>query len=238
MHYVAAFLAILALAVVFILYREMRNQHHMWHDECITPSEVRDDLRRVLHAFRVAAEGTGLRWWLDYGTLLGAWRIGDVMPHDHDLDLSMRVEDLPLLERLRPRLAEQGIELRMERTSIFYRGRKIGDLETWTDYGGLLRREDPRSRELPLAFQRFFVDDFPPAWVEPLWSIQLDGAMFPCPNHPERLLRRRYVTARLHLRLVYPHKIRCWTSREFWREARRMCRFRGAPVISRHGPSA
>lgn len=65
----------------------------------------------------------------------------------------------------------------------------------------------------------------------------LEGDWYPCPNHPERLLRRRYPTCRIHLRLCFPHKQKCWVSSAFWREAWRILRSREGPVLQATSPS-
>ncbi len=226
-----------AAALAWALYLELRNQHHIWHDPCITPARTREDMRAVLRGFAQVLEGKGITWWIDYGTLLGAWRLGEELPFDHDLDLSYLGADLPRMRACLPELAALGIELDLERTSIFYRGRKIGDAETWWDHGGTLCREDPASRRgFLFRLSRRLRDDFPAAWIAPLWRIRFDGRMVPCPNRPERLLRHRYLTCRLHLRLAIPGKIRCVPSLAFWREALRIWRCRDAPVIEEPAP--
>jgi hypothetical protein len=230
----AALLALLAL----VLYRELRNQHHMWHDPCVTPQQTRDDIRFVLRSLRRVLSSRGVAWWIDYGTLLGAWRLGESMIFDHDVDISYLGEHRPLVEACRDELLADGIELDMERTSIRFRGRKIGDAEPWWRFGDRLCRDDPAARTGPLRYFRPLVDDFPARHVSPLWSIRLNGEMYPCPNRPAALLRRRYLTCRLHLRLAIPHKQKCWYCGEFWREALHIWRCRTAPLTQPPQPDA
>ena len=224
-------LVFLALVTAYILYRELRNQHHLWNDPCITPDAVRDDIRFVLSKLREAFDAKAVTWWLDYGTLLGAWRVGDAMAFDHDLDISFLGDDEAKIRECLPALAAHGIEINLERTSIFYRGRKIGDAERWQRYRNRMCRDDPAQRSGVYRFWRPLVDDFPAQRIAPTWRIRFAGALYPCPNHPDRFLRRRYLTCRLHLRLAIPHKQRCWVCAEFWREALRIWRFGDAPVI-------
>jgi len=154
------------------------------------------------------------------------------MAFDHDLDLSFMAEDRPVLEECRDTLACQGIVVDLARTSLFYSGRKVGDMEMWTRYGNRLCRDDPRQREGVMKFWRPLVDDFPARWIEPLARIRFAGATYPCPNAPTQLIRQRYLTCRIHPRLVIPHKQKCWFCRAFWAEAARIMRFRGAPVLA------
>lgn len=228
-----AIAALLIAWFLYLLYLEVRNQHHWWHAPCVTPASTRDDIRTVLSALRRALEGKGITWWLDYGTLLGAWRIGDVMPFDHDLDVSFLAEHEERLLACQDELAAQGIELRMANTSLWFRGAKIGDIERWHRVGDMLYRSDPASRTVLIRALTSRVDDFPASWVEPTWQIRFAGEFYPCPNHPDRFLRRRYLGARIHLRFVIPHKQRCWWNPDFWKAAWRIWTCRDAPFIRR-----
>jgi hypothetical protein len=185
----------------------------------------------VIRSFRQVAEGKGINWWLDYGTLLGAWRIAGQMPFDHDGDLSYAAEHRPLLEQCRDELAARGIELNTERGVMSYRGEKLVDIEPWYVFGKVRCREDPATLEGLLKVMRPLFDHFPNQWVEPTWQIEFEGDFYPCPNHPERLLLKRYPTCRLHLRLCFPHKQKCWVSGDFWRASWQIFRSRRGPVI-------
>lgn len=107
--------------LIYLVYVELRNANHVWHAPCITPDNIQNDVRYVIRNFKEVAEGRGIRWWLDYGTLLGAWRLGRSMPFDHDGDLSYVAEDKPKLDACREALAARGIELNTERGIMFYR---------------------------------------------------------------------------------------------------------------------
>lgn len=220
-----------AVWIIYLIYIELRNADHVWHAPCITPPSTREDVLYVIRSFRRVAEGKGINWWLDYGTLLGAWRIAGMMPFDHDGDLSYAAEHKPLLEQCRGELAALGIELNTERGIMFYRGEKLVDIEPWCIYGKVRCREDPATRVGLLKVLRPLFDDFPPEWIEPTWRVEFEGDLYPCPNHPERLLRKRYPTCRIHLRLCFPHKQKCWVSGDFWRESWKIFRSRRGPVI-------
>lgn len=229
----AAFASVLAFGVA-ILYKELRHQNHIWQSPCITPAETRKEIVDVLRVFQQVLDGKGISWWVDYGTLLGAWRVNGPMAFDHDLDVSYLGEHEPKLRGCVEEFASRGVELKIERTSIFYRGRKLGDIEPWWPHGKRLCRDNPGQRVGVMKYWRPIVDDFPAHWITPFWQIRIDNAMYPCPNRPDRFLRHRYLTCRLHLRLVIPHKQKCWLCRAFWREAARIWRFR--PMAIERGP--
>lgn len=231
----------LALALARRAWRAVRHalhtSEHVFQDACITPQPVQDEMRRILQCFQAAADRQGLTWWLDYGTLLGAWRLGDLMAFDHDGDVGYLAEERERLERCVAELAGQGIELNVERGGLFCDGRKLCDVDPWHRHRELLVRSLPESRREGWILDQLEAryNDFPAAWIEPRWRIRFLGRMFPCPNHPERRLRQAYPTARLHLRLCFPHRQRCWICPDFYREAWRIWRTREYPVLEPGG---
>lgn len=61
----------------------------------------------LLDLFKKKCQEHGLRYWLDFGTLLGAVRHKDFVPWDDDLDVSMMKEDYDKLVELLPVLFPQ-----------------------------------------------------------------------------------------------------------------------------------
>ena len=203
---------------------------HILRDECITPPRTQANIRYMMQAFQEVMAGRQVTYWLDYGNLLGACRTGRLLPWDHDGDLCYLREDRPKLEAVASELQARGIQLELDRHGMFYQGTKV-DLESWFEHGSQLCRSDPARRNLLRAVDQGLCDDFPKAWIEPLWQIEFEGQFFPCPNHPLRLLKRRYPTYRIHPRLSIPHKQKCWVCSEFWRSAYRIWRMDYRPLI-------
>lgn len=65
-------------------------------------------------------DNTGIRYWLDFGTLLGAWRTGRVIPYDYDVDVSVHADQLPLVEQLLESLPG-GLFLKGKKSGIWYK---------------------------------------------------------------------------------------------------------------------
>ncbi|KDO34086.1 hypothetical protein SPRG_01360 [Saprolegnia parasitica CBS 223.65] len=57
--------------------------------ECYPVSERRARIRTMLLEITRALEHHGIEYWLDSGTLLGAVRGGDIIPHDVDADIGL-----------------------------------------------------------------------------------------------------------------------------------------------------
>ena len=65
-------------------------------------------------------EKAGIRYWLDFGTLLGAWRSGSVVPYDYDVDISVHADQIQNVERLLESLPE-GLYVKGKKEGIWYK---------------------------------------------------------------------------------------------------------------------
>ena len=66
----------------------------------INRSEMRGIQMATLDYFAEFCRDNDLKWWLDYGTLLGAVRHKGYIPWDDDIDVSMMREDYETLKKL------------------------------------------------------------------------------------------------------------------------------------------
>lgn len=150
-------------------------------------------------------------WFLDGGTLLGAHRCGKQIPHDDDFDLALYeaqfagLDDLcALREAMLPRLPAPY------------------EIRTVTSYASKLEVYDPASEIYRLHGRAYQNADFhcvtvdiqimtlaapgvakylhdslghvrvPIDAIAPTGKIEVDGAVFACPNHPRRFLEAQY----------------------------------------------
>ena len=60
-----------------------------------------EGLRKLLQSWIKIAEEQKIRYFLTDGSLLGAWRDGDQIPYDYDLDIRVHVDDLRKIYPLR-----------------------------------------------------------------------------------------------------------------------------------------
>jgi len=113
-------------------------------------------------------ETLGCEYFLAGGTLLGACRSGDVIPHDIDFDLDCLSESEAQILGAAELFAEKGLQIEvkmsmvpkrmdtLEQTNrpldtrcivVWYRGQHVGDICLYTLFSdGIARRFDPRDR--------------------------------------------------------------------------------------------
>jgi len=68
-----------------------------------SPQEMREKLIKLLVALEEMCQGVGAEFWLECGTLLGAFRNQDFIPHDNDADVGMLYNNLIKLQNQKPR---------------------------------------------------------------------------------------------------------------------------------------
>ena len=127
---------------VYHINEEVRTLQYFlnaYHDASDAPPTTNPDLR-ILHQCDVQllrivsneANRLGLKYWLDYGTLLGAVRHKGFIPWDDDMDITMPREDYNrALSELKEALIPYGIELTEDdHIGIGYQHEKTG---IWLD---------------------------------------------------------------------------------------------------------
>jgi phosphorylcholine metabolism protein LicD len=96
--------------------------------------------RKAIRKFMVAMNANHYTYWLEFGTLLGAVREGQMIPHDKDLDVAMHIHDwdphmedalrrqgFRLIKRARlmtGELTQETYKYKTARIDIFYAHRK------------------------------------------------------------------------------------------------------------------
>jgi hypothetical protein len=65
-------------------------------------------LKEVLFYLHDLFDEKGIKYWMDFGTLLGAVRNGRIIPHDTDGDLCLLIEDRPQIIDLADRINKDG----------------------------------------------------------------------------------------------------------------------------------
>lgn len=197
-----------------------------------TSEKDKKDLVHVLRTFKRIVSGTGLIYWLDYGALLGAYRWGNMLPWDHDLDISYLWAQGGTLMDTAPDFEAHGMELSVGRYGIFYENVKV-DLEPWLEIDGLMIRANHLDYEGGWKRMDERHDRFPSQWVNPLYQIYLAGDYYNCPNQVERLLRKRYT----NIDLIVPHRVKAFLYPRLYRYYRVFARYEPRirePLVKKH----
>lgn len=78
----------------FILQRRneylLDRQRKLFHQDC---QELLEKIDNILRSENIP-------YWLNYGTLLGAYRDGKFIPHDYDMDVALFYDDMPKVKNL------------------------------------------------------------------------------------------------------------------------------------------
>lgn len=145
-------------------------------------------LRDLPHALEVLAAGAdllddlGLRWWLSSGTALGAYRDGELISHDTDLDVGVlgNADDLKAIDGGFSAAGFTSVRVMAYQRAYSLRG-VIFDIYLFTRAGDLLVVDTDCGRMTK-----------PARLVESLAWVELGGREYPIPNPPDEYLRIRY----------------------------------------------
>ncbi len=77
-----------------------------------TSEQVLTELAELLELVGRRLDEAGICWWVTQGTLVGAARHQGLIPWDHDADLNLKLEQLPILLELEPEFRRQGFRLK------------------------------------------------------------------------------------------------------------------------------
>ncbi len=149
-----------------------------------------------------------IEYWIDQGTLLGAYRHGKFIARDSDTDIAIKNEEQfeSLLELLKSKLPNN---YDCERKGSHCRGYRIWLKTARTFKGTFEGREiqwplvcsdamyyqyNEKDKTYVQQYQGFGVDTFfiPETVIFPLDQIEFEGSMYPCPTHIEEYLEIQY----------------------------------------------
>lgn len=185
-----------------------------------TPECCKAHVRRIMADLARLMDRDGIRWWVDYGTLLGYIRDGGMIRYDKDGDLGVHGGDRDKLLALLPELL--GLKYHAVYASpnpterfrtgdrvkvcISNRNRTNVDLFLWYPHRpkkGYLDRKNYIGADL------YKGREFPMTWAFPLERGSWDGIDVSVPAEPEILAEHRYgVTWREERREKHPAEVR------------------------------
>jgi hypothetical protein len=148
-----------------------------------------------------------IKFWISYGTLLGAIRQKNIIDYDYDFDLGILYEDYPKVLDLSEIVLKDGYILEKGMGTVYssknkkqseykwrvsiklkYDNNPIADLYIYSSCpDGYLRRYDPIER-----IYYYPNSTFPYKFVEELEEAKIRDVILPCPRHAEILLEHIY----------------------------------------------
>ena len=153
-------------------------------------SNDKTDVQRVkgiitdLEWFHGFANKYNIEYWLDFGTLLGIYRDGEIIPWDYDCDVSAKAEDRPRIEQL---LQDLGIE---------YTWANNGDsksvLHLWHHIDIFFWNYDEENKLYYSDHGWCSKSQFPACHVEELGKLSFLGKEYLVPNDLDKFLELRY----------------------------------------------
>lgn len=170
--------------------------------------KIHPQLEKLLSVLSDILNSAKIEYWIDQGTLLGAYRHGKFIARDSDIDVAIKNEEQfeSLPELLKSKLPNIYAS---ERKESHCRGYRI-----WLKTGGTFKGTfEGREIQWPLVccdvmfyqyyeqdktyvqqYQGFGVDTFfiPKIVIFPLDRIEFEGSMYPCPNRIEEYLEIQY----------------------------------------------
>lgn len=159
-----------------------RCEFWTWGADALRPECCTAQLLELLFFTEDLLTRNGIFHWLDFGTLLGAVRDGDLIPWDWDVDLSILKADRERVVALQQQVADAGyvMDARQKRViQICYSkiNRQHVDLFPWREKAGVYK-----------SYLNEPWTDFPPHYLERLAPVRLRGREFPAPTPVDAFL--------------------------------------------------
>ncbi|XP_077994844.1 uncharacterized protein LOC144448463 [Glandiceps talaboti] len=186
---------------------------------CYLTDNQMDDFRFILKATTKVLDEMNITYWLDYGTLIGAIRNGDVMRHDSDGDITIITNQS--YKEMKEKLKQVGIYL--TDAEGFHRARLIDDrnqdinlhvdifssnvVEGLCDQKPCKKVAMTRDSRSKLDTAIIEHETIPLSWIIPERIIDFADFKVKIPNRAEDVLKNRYP---LTYRWTIPYKIQCW----------------------------
>lgn len=159
-----------------------------YHSKCCTRN-----LEIILEYVDSLFKEINIKYWLDYGTLLGAVREGQLIEYDTDIDLGILESDRGKLISLEDRIENDGFYLNKDKKLDFYRIAlsKINTLHA--DIFFWKKREDGTLyREEYMKKDENKGRDFNEISIRELETRNINNKPYPVPSDPEDFCRFRF----------------------------------------------
>ena len=172
-----------------------RCEYWKWGENYVRPECCTDHLVETAVFTHELLTKHGIVHWLDYGSLLGAVRGGELIPWDTDVDFGFLGSDLERVVSLGPEIAVPGYQLDMRdpcilRINFSPVNTQHIDIFPWVERDGVMLMDPHPGGDWPGMHGR---DAFPRRFLDNLGTVTLHGYRMPAPSPVgEFLAEHRY----------------------------------------------
>lgn len=184
---------IIICVIICLLYN---NNHHNESDE----------IYKHLKYITTIMEKHNIKYWITYGTLLGAVRENNIIKYDYDFDIGANIEDIDNILALNEYIKKDGYSIDKaymlhNNKSIWkvslhvnYKGKQMGDIYLYKKFNdGYMRRYDIQD-----GIYFWPKSTFPYEFVSKLIKIRIRDKLYMAPQHPIILIEQWY-TKKWHI---------------------------------------
>lgn len=161
-----------------------------------TPECCRKAITEILHFAHDFLTASKIRYWMDFGTLLGSVRAGEIMTYEKDGDISIFEEDMDKLKSLKPVIEKHGYWLDLTyrepgptnippsfvRIRYSHKNHNFIDIFGWKNKSGIMTSRFPLNKTK--RFPSYFVEDFA--------EFDLSGKKMIAPRDTYKFLELRF----------------------------------------------
>lgn len=161
-----------------------RCEYWTWGEDYVRPECCTSHLREVAFFADTLLSRHGITHWLDYGSLLGAVREGQLIAWDSDVDFGCLRSDYEKVIALRDEVASSGHYLDVSdpavlRINLSAENDQHVDLYFWTENGGVMRMDPQSGRHWPGVGDQ---GSFPARFLDHPEHVSFYGRPFAAPS--------------------------------------------------------
>nr|CAD7439328.1 unnamed protein product [Timema bartmani] len=168
---------------------------YLWEGKW-TPPCCLEGLRRTARHVFDQLEAAGVRYWLEGGSLLGAMRMGDILPWDYDIDVGIYRDDIPLCSwlnqaRSQPIIDDKGFVWEKANEGDFYRVQFSQVNRLHVDLFPFYKKNSTMTKDTWFITHKQD-KEFPEHFLRPISSIDFISRKVSAPNNIRDFLELKF----------------------------------------------
>ena len=201
MNYYITTLILICLLILLYLKKYCKTKNIK-----LTKNPTPDRIYTCLSYVSLLLKSYNIKHWICHGTLLGAIRSNDIIPHDYDFDIGAKLSDIDKIKGLNKIIKKDGYEFKKPSDNygykwdgtrkkiwrislkIIFKNEIVGDIYLFQEFkDGITRRYDIKS-------ETYFWPkmSFPTWFIRELDSVRIRNKYFPCPRNSKKLVEFWY----------------------------------------------